>query len=154
MIRGIGCVPMTTATRLRRPMKDGYFTVPDDPAATPNMLCSRCQACGEYYFPRRVICAKASCLHDGLEEVTVAARGTLYSYTWITLPLFGSTRMEHMDGYGVGQVDLPEGPRVQAPLAGKQADYTVGMKLVGELEPLRDEGGADVVLLRFRPVEA
>jgi len=48
-------------------------------------------------------------------------------------------------------VDLPEGPRLQVPLAGKQTEYRIGMPLVGQLEPLRDEGGVEVVILQFRP---
>ena len=67
-------------------------------------------------------------------------------------PLFGSSRLEHI-GYGVGQVDLPEGPRVQFPLAGKQEDYRVGMPVEAELDTLREEADRDVVILRFRPVE-
>ncbi|TMA44788.1 MAG: OB-fold domain-containing protein, partial [Deltaproteobacteria bacterium] len=78
-------------------------------------------------------------------------RGTLYSYTFVHFPLFGSTRVEHI-GYGVGQVDLPEGPRVQLPLAGRQEDYRVGLPVEAELEPLREEGGQEIVIIRFRPV--
>ena len=50
------------------------------------------------------------------------------------------------------QVDLPEGPRVQLPLAGKQEDYRIGMTLEAELEPIREEGEQEVVIVRFRPV--
>ena len=83
---------------------------------------------------------------------TRAAR--LYSYTFVHLPLFGSTNMEHADGYGVGQIDLPEGPRMQAPLAGKQAEFRVGQPLQGELDVLRRTTAArDIVIVRFRPVE-
>jgi len=135
--------------RPRVPIKSGYFTVPGDPAAPPDIVVSRCEDCGEHFFPTRLVCAK--CLSRRLTTAHVAARGTLYSYTWVHLPLFGSTRIEHMDGYGVGQVDLPEGPRLQVPLAGKQTEYRVGMPLVGRLEPLKEEGGADVVILQFRP---
>jgi uncharacterized OB-fold protein len=62
-------------------------------------------------------------------------------------------RVEHV-GYGVGQVDLPEGPRVQLPLAGKQEEYRIGMTLEAELEPLREEDGREIVIVRFRPVGA
>ena len=37
----------------RRPIEDGYFTIPDDPAEPPRLLGSRCPACGEVFFPRR-----------------------------------------------------------------------------------------------------
>ena len=133
----------------RVPVKDGYFTVPDDPAEPPRLLGSRCEDCGEHFFPRRAVCAK--CLSERMADVLLGPRGTLYSYTFVHFPLFGSMRIEHV-GYGVGQVDLPEGPRVQLPLAGKQEDYRIGMTLEAELEPIREEGEQEVVIVRFRPV--
>ncbi len=133
----------------RVPVKDGYFTVPDDPAEPPRLLGSRCEDCGEHFFPRRAVCAK--CLSERMADVLLGPRGTLYSYTFVHFPLFGSTRVEHI-GYGVGQVDLPEGPRVQLPLAGRQEDYRVGQPVEAELEPLREEGGQEIVIIRFRPV--
>jgi hypothetical protein len=30
----------------RVPVKPGYYTVPDDPAATPDVICTRCAECG------------------------------------------------------------------------------------------------------------
>ena len=133
----------------RVPVKEGYFTVPDDPQQPPRLLGSKCTKCGEHFFPRRAICAK--CMAEGTVNVELGPRGTLYSYTFVTFPLFGSTRVEHI-GYGVGQVDLPEGPRVQLPLAGKQEEYRIGMTLEAEIEPLREEADHDVVIVRFRPV--
>ena len=140
-----------TASRPRVPVKPGYFTVPDDPAEPPRLLGTRCIDCGEHFFPRRAVCAK--CLSTHTVDAALGPRGTLYSYTFVHFPLFGSMRVEHV-GYGVGQVDLAEGPRVQLPLAGKQEDYRIGMALEAELEPLREEDGRDVVIIRFRPVEA
>lgn len=139
------------AAKRRVPIKAGYFTVPDDPAEPPKLLGSRCDVCGEHFFPRRAICAK--CMAPRTADVELGPRGTLYSYTFVHFPLFGSTRVEHI-GYGVGQIDLPEGPRVQLPLAGKQEDYRVGMTLEAELEPMREEADQDIVIVRFRPVEA
>lgn len=141
---------MAETQRPRRPIKPGFFTVPDDPAQAPKLLGTRCEACGEYFYPRRSVCAK--CMSRQTADVELEARGTLYSYTFVHLPLFGSTNMEHADGYGVGQIDLPEGPRVQAPLAGRQAEFKVGQSLQGELDVLRDDDGTDVVIVRFRPL--
>ena len=140
---------MAESPKARVPVKPGYFTVPDDPAQPPRLLVTRCQDCGEHFFPRRVVCGR--CLSTRTTGVELGPRGTLYSYTFVHFPLFGSTRVEHV-GYGVGQIDLPEGPRVQFPLAGKQEDYRIGMTLEAELEPIRDEGSQEVVILRFRPV--
>ena len=144
---------MSDGRRARVPLKAGYFTVPEDPTVPPRLLGSRCTACGEHFFPRRAVCARAECLSERLTDVEMGPRGTLYSYTFVHFPLFGSTRNEHI-GYGVGQVDLPEGPRVQLPLAGRQEDYRVGMELEAEIEPLREDGEREVVIVRFRPVRA
>ncbi len=127
------------------------LALPENPAEPPKLMGTVCKDCGEYFFPKRVVCAK--CMHEGCEETLLSPKGTLYSFTFVHMPLFGSMRIEHMEGYGVGQVDLPEGPRLQVPLAGKQPEFKVGMKLVAELEALREDGGADVVILRFRPAE-
>ena len=141
---------MAEQAKVRVPVKAGYFTVPDDPSQPPRLLGSRCEHCGEHFFPRRAVCAR--CLSRRTADVALGPRGTLYSYTFVHFPLFGSMRVEHV-GYGVGQVDLPEGPRVQLPLAGKQEDYRIGMMLEAELEPIREEGDQEVVIIRFRPVE-
>jgi uncharacterized OB-fold protein len=141
---------MAEEQRPRVPIKAGFFTIPDDPKQPPTLLGTVCDACGEYFYPRRAICAK--CLSDRTHDVELAARGTLYSYTFVHMPLFGSHNVEHADGYGVGQIDLPEGPRVQAPLAGKQAEFRVGLPVQGELDRLRtNDAGQDVVIVRFRP---
>ena len=142
---------MSDQPRARVPIKEGFFTIPDDPSEPPRLLGTRCEDCNEHFFPRRAVCAK--CLSERTTNVLLGPRGTLYSYTFVHFPLFGSTRVEHI-GYGVGQVDLPEGPRVQMPLAGKQEDYRVGQALEAELEPMREDGDRDVVILRFRPLEA
>jgi len=142
---------MAEPTRPRVPIKPGFFTVPDDPAEAPRLIGTKCLRCDEHFYPRRAICAK--CLSEQTAEVEMEARGTIYSYTFVHLPLFGSTNMEHADGYGVGQIDLPEGPRVQAPLAGKQAEFQVGRQVRGELNVLRSDGAQDIVIVRFRPVE-
>jgi uncharacterized OB-fold protein len=142
---------MANASRVRVPVKRGFFTVPDDPAVPPRLLGSRCEDCGEHFFPRRAVCARAECLSRRLTDVELGPRGSLYSYTFVHFPLFGSMKMEHI-GYGVGQVDLPEGPRVQFPLAGRQEEFRVGMALEAELDPLREDGDKDIVILRFRPL--
>ena len=136
----------------RVPVKPGYYTVPADAAATPDVICTRCKDCGEYYFPKRLVCAK--CLSRNTQETNVPARGTLYSFTFVHIPLFGSTKIEYQEGYGVGQIDLPEGPRIQLPLVGKREQFRVGQKVQGEISVMREQEDKDVVILRFRPVEA
>lgn len=142
---------MPDQIRTRRPIKAGYFTVPSDPDEPPRFLGTRCNDCGEHFWPRRSICAK--CMSENTVSVELGPSGTLYSYTFVHFPLFGSTNMELLGGYGVGQVDLDEGPRVQAPLAGGNGEFRIGQKMVAEIATLREDGSEDIVIFRFRPRE-
>ena len=133
-------------------IEPGYFTIPDDPAEGPRLLGSRCPACGEHFYPRRLVCAK--CLHEGTGDVELGPTGRLHTWTYVHVPLFAK-KDGSVEAYGVGQVDLPEGPRVQAILVGGADDFEIGMLLELDLETLHtDESGDDVVIYRFRPVEA
>ncbi len=132
------------------PIEAGYFTVPAQPGAPPILLGSRCASCAEVFFPRRLVCAK--CLHEGCEDVELTTRGRLWTWTYVHVPLFAK-KDGSVDSYGVGQVDLPEGPRIQAILVGGPDDFEIGMELDLDLETLnQDKDGNDVVIYRFRPV--
>jgi uncharacterized OB-fold protein len=138
-------------TSPRRPIEEGFFTIPTDPSEPPQLLGSRCRACREVFFPRREVCAK--CFAIGTDPVELGPRGRLWTWTWCHLPLFGSRRSADDGGYGVGQVDLPEGPRVQCVLAGKRGDFAIGMELMLDLEALGQTAeGEDLVIFRFRPL--
>jgi uncharacterized OB-fold protein len=137
--------------RPRVPIEPGYFTIPEDPDASPRLLGSRCRACGEHFFPRRVVCAR--CLAQDSEDVELGPRGTLYTWTYVYFPLFGAKRAQ-AEGYAVGQIDLPEGPRVQAVLSGAPDAFRIGMPMELDLETLRENPkGEEVVIFRFRPLE-
>ena len=133
-------------------MEAGYFTVPDDPADLPRLLGSRCPTCGEHFFPRRHVCAR--CLAEGCDDVELGPRGRLWTWTFVHVPLFAK-KDAVVSAYGVGQVDLPEGPRIQAILVGGPDDFEIGMDLTLDLESLRtNQDGDDVVIYRFRPTGA
>jgi uncharacterized OB-fold protein len=141
---------MSAVAAERIPIEAGFFTIPDDQEAPPQLLGTRCRACGEHFFPRRAICAK--CLSDDTEDVLLGPDGTLYTWTFVHFPLFGSKDPDAR-GYGVGQVDLPEGPRVQAVLSGAQDEFRIGMPMRLQLETLRrNKEGQEVVIFRFAPV--
>ena len=123
-----------------------YFEVDDEGVRLKG---SKCSACGEVFYPRRIVCAK--CLHEGCEDVLLSTSGTLYTWTWVHVPLFAKTDST-VSAYGVGQVDLPEGPRIQAILQGEPSDFSIGMTLNLDVETLRQsDEGDDVVIYRFKP---
>ena len=59
-------------------------------------------------------------------------------------------RDRKVGSYGVAQVELPEGPRVQGILLGERDDFHIGMEVELDLETLgEDADGNDVVIFRF-----
>lgn len=144
-------MPSETGDPVRRPFEPGFFTVPDDPAEPPRLLGSTCPSCGETFYPRRLVCAK--CLHEGCDDVELGPDGRLFASTWVHVPMFGKADAG-VEGYAVGQVDLPEGPRVQSVLTGEAEGLTPGRAMTLELEILRtDRDGDEVVIYRFRPAD-
>jgi uncharacterized protein len=131
-------------------IEDGFFTIPDARDEAPRLLGSRCPACGEHYFPRRLVCAR--CLHEGCEDVLLGPRGRLYTWTFVHVPLFAKKDAK-VEAYGVGQIDLDEGPRIQSILVGDRDHFDMGMEMELDLETLgENKDGDEVVIYRFRPV--
>lgn len=143
---------MTTEAKKQVPIEAGYFTIPEKAGGPPKLLGSRCKACGERFFPRRLVCAK--CLSRDVENIELSGKGKLYTYTHVHVPMFGAQRTD-LSKYCVGQVDLPEGVRIQTILMGDPAKLEIGMEMEIGLETLRqDDEGNDVVIYRFRPLGA
>jgi uncharacterized OB-fold protein len=136
----------------RVPIEEGFFTIPVGESDAPSLLGSRCPACNETFFPRRYVCAQ--CLHEGCDDIELDGSGRLYTWTFVHVPLFAK-KDAAVDAYGVGQIDLPEGPRVQAILVGGPDDFEIGMEMQLELETLRtNSDGDEVVIFRYAPVAA
>jgi len=115
----------------------------------PVLLASHCQACNETFYPRRWSCPV--CLGP-LEDAELSQTGTLYSYSFIYAPMFGKAKLD-AEGYGVGQVDLPEGVRIQTTLAGDPASWHIGdqMSLVYSSVDTKDD--TELVLYSFAPAQ-
>ena len=135
---------------MRIPLQANYFTIPEGPEP-PRLIGSRCGACGEHYYPTRQVCAKAECLSRDLTEVLLGPYGTLYTHTFVHIPIFGSSRSD-LKKYAVGQVDLDEGPRIQSVLMGEPGAFRIGQRMVLTLDVLRqDKDGNDMMIFRFMP---
>ncbi len=143
-----------TAVAARRPIAEGLFTWPDEPA---HLLGGRCGACGTVVFPAQDGCPR--CGERGMAVTELGRRGTLW--TWTTqdflpkAPYAGPETEADFAGYLVGYVELPDGVRVVTRLVDvDRADVRIGMEL--ELVLFRftvDADGTEVVAYAFRPVE-
>lgn len=60
------------------PVLEGWFTLGDQ----PQLLGSRCSACGTYYFPKLAgYCRNPDCSSESFDEVPLSRTGKLWSYT-------------------------------------------------------------------------
>lgn len=127
------------------------------PAADPRLIGSRCNDCGTHAFPAQDSCAR--CCSQDVESVTLATRGTLWSFTIQNFlpkspPYAGEETLETFRPYGVGYVELPGQVRVEARLkAASPEELRIGMEMELVFERFRtDEQGNEVIAYAFRPV--
>lgn len=74
----------------------------------------------------------------------------MYAWTFLSVPRMGTVTFGPTGGYGVGQVDLPEGVRIQAPLVGSLGDWSIGEEMVLPVFPVgEDDEGSELVTFRF-----
>ncbi|WP_420452275.1 Zn-ribbon domain-containing OB-fold protein [Ilumatobacter sp.] len=132
---------------------DGIFTIHDD---RPVLLGSRCVNCGNHMFPRQSGCPK--CMHDDQEDVELATRGTLWTWTVQAFPPKAPPYLgpvgDDFEPYGVGYVELDGQLRVESRLTVSDPDrLDIGMEMELVLVPLTtDEDGNQVVTYGFAPI--
>ena len=129
------------------PLEEGYMVIPENPELPTRLLGSYSKAANKTYFPIRKLCPVTS---EPVETVELSPVGELYSWSFIMMPKMGSR--EKVAGYGVGQIDLPEGVRIQAPIDGKMGDWKIGMKMRLVPNPVvTDEDGTQYCGFKFTP---
>ena len=73
----------------------------------------RCPACNAVYCPARLVCD--GCGHRGLEEILLAPRGKIYTFTTVH-----QSTPEFQTPYHLCYVDFDEQVRVMLPAAGEE----------------------------------
>jgi uncharacterized OB-fold protein len=132
------------------PLADGLYTWPSE---SPQLIASRCAACGEVAFPKQASCPH--CTSETVEEMLLSRRGTLWTWTIQGFPppppYIGDAA--DFEPFGVGYVELPEGIRVESRLTTADPDVLeIGMEMVLVIENFsRDDDGRDRMTFAFRP---
>jgi uncharacterized OB-fold protein len=137
----------------RIPIQAGLFSWPSE---TPQLLASRCRACGELAFPSQEACP--ACTARDAEPVALSRRGTLWTFTIQrfpppTPPWIGATDAKSFVPFGVGYVELPEGIRVEGRLTENDpAKLEIGMPMELVIEKFLDDAeGNELLTFAFRP---
>jgi uncharacterized OB-fold protein len=136
------------------PVAEGIFT---GPAGEPQLVGSRCGACGIVTFPAQDSCPR--CAATEMVEHLLPRRGRLWAWTTQHFPppsppYSGPTGKDFVP-FGVGFLELPGEVRVESRLTESDPDrLVVGMEMELVLIPFRtDDDGNEVVTFAFRPVE-
>lgn len=135
----------------RLPLEEGYINLSSGIDASVRLLGSYSPAADVTFFPIRRRCPITG---EPVETVELSEEGTLYSWSFIHMPKMGSMEADAAGGYGVGQVDLPEGVRVQALIDGRQEDFEIGMRMrLAANVVATDENGTEYCGYKFVPAE-
>jgi len=132
----------------RRAIRDGLFTMPDDPGAA-RLLAGYCAACARMTFPAQALCP--CCGADGCESRALSPEGVVEVCTTVL------HRPPGYDGplpFGFGVVELPDGIRVISRI--REPDRVgPGTPVRVALDPLgTDADGNDLVTYAFGPLPA
>jgi len=137
----------------RVPVAEGIFTWPAD---DPQLIGSRCTACGIVTFPSQGACPR--CAATAMAKHLLPRRGLLWAWTIQHFPppsppYAGPTGTAFVP-FGVGYVELGGEVKVETRLT--EADPETlkhGMEMELVIVPFRaDDGGSEVVTFAFRPV--
>ena len=137
----------------RLPLAEGIFTWPAD---DPQLIGSRCTACGIVTFPTQESCPR--CSSTAMAEHLLARRGRLWAWTTQHFPppsppYVGPAGKEFVP-FGLGYVELADEVKVETRLTTADPDaLSTGMEMELVLVPLRtDDEGNEVVTFAFQPV--
>ncbi len=114
------------------PPRVSAFTRPFwDGLAAHRMLTTRCDVCGTLSFPPRNLCR--DCWSRTIRWVTLAPRGTLYSFTRVHV-VPGAFSGDAP--YAIGIVDLEKGPRLMC-------------RMLGEVHTGHLDGPIEMIVMRY-----
>ncbi|HEX5367089.1 MAG TPA: OB-fold domain-containing protein [Acidimicrobiales bacterium] len=129
------------------PTDPTLFRLPGEDEDRPRLLGSFAPASGLYFWPRRKRCPVS---RTPVVDVDLGPVGKLYAWTFLHVPRMGQVSFGDTGGYGVGQVDLPEGVRVQSVLSGGPDDWSIGDDMALTTFPVgKDDDGEELVTFRF-----
>jgi uncharacterized OB-fold protein len=136
------------------PVADGLFTWP---SPAPQLLGSRCGACGIVTFPSQGSCPR--CASTDMREHLLERRGRLWAWTTQAFPPpsppYTGASGEAFVPFGIGYVELPGEVKVETRLTEADPERLIhGMEMELVVVPFRtDDAGNEVVTFAFRPVD-
>lgn len=106
-----------------------------------NLKGTKCEACGNYYFPPRRLCPK--CRRDGeIVEHQFKGTGEVSTYTIIHT---ASHEFDHQTPYVLAIIKLDEGPRLTGQVICDLEQINIGMRVRPVFRKLGEDGEKGVI---------
>lgn len=142
---------MTTESKMQIPCREGLWTTPSSPDEKPQLIGSKCPACGEVFFPANPVCV--NCQSQKMDEIKLSRRGKIWSFT--TIMLAPPQWYQGPVPFDLARVELPEGVRIWTRLLGAEAGtFEMGQEVELAIDVMqKDAEGNDILGFCFVPVE-
>jgi len=143
--------PTTSPGPARVPIRDGLLSAPLENLELVRLMGSRCDACGETTLGTNRVCP--NCGKPEPRTLPMSRRGVLWTYTVVHHRPPGDYRgPDPFVPFALGLVELPEGLRVLAPIAGDPAVVRIGMSLEFRAAVRPGSAGPEVVVFAFHAI--
>ena len=135
-----------TERKKRLPLRRGRFVVPEDPNAEPYLIAGKCQNCGKFFTPPRIICL--NCGNQMIEITPLSNKGKVYSYTIVWQQLPGALVKVP---YSIVIVSMPEGCQVHAVVTEDYDKLEVAQDVEVYFENIAEDAeGNELIVDKFR----
>lgn len=137
----------------KMPLKEGLWNT-DSESGLPQLIGSKCEMCGELFFPKKEKGWCTHCQNRSLSDVILSREGKIASFS-VVMQQPGGGFYQGPVPYSYGCVDLPEGIRVEALLCADDfSELDVGVPTEVVIEKLYDDDeGNEVVTFMFKPIK-
>lgn len=139
---------MAATEKRKIPLREGLYRLPAE-GQEGYLIGSRCRSCGEYFYPKRVVCA--NCYSEDEEEIALSRQGNIFTYTIARVTYPGTPVTAP---FITAQVQLPEKVQVLSLIT----DIDLNNVKIGTEVGLyfwktgEDADGNEVMAYAFRPV--
>lgn len=112
-----------------------------------NLIGTKCNTCGQVFFPSRVICP--DCRRKGdLEPIQFSGKGKIHTYSVIRTP---TSDFKKIAPYAVAIIELEEGAKVTAQIVDADVDdIEIGDPVEMVFRRVREDGEDGVISYGFK----
>lgn len=135
------------------PLKEGLWSTQSE-GGLPQLIGSKCEVCGELFFPKK---EKGWCIHcqnKSLIDVTLSREGKIASFS-VVMQQPGGDFYEGPVPFSYGCLDLLEGIRIETLFSTDDfGELAVGKTAELVIEKLCDDKeGNEVITFKFKPIK-